>query len=327
MTAPPVVTVANGSPSVPAGSSAVLEMQHHEINRSWQLLNFVLERRERIAPYQPPAAPKAQPFPDTAALLAQLRYGAGVELAVMLEYLTAAWSLRHDLGGLPQPLRDDVCAAFAEIRRIAIGEMRHVRTVNDLLAGLSPAGTFEPALAVAAEIPLGRAGEFQPLMFRAAEPATIADFIAIEAPSQSVDGLYGRVFETLVQGAGSEEQIQSVRALMSEGGDHFQTFIFVQEWLSRHTPSAYLVKGGPAAPPENDTEHKILQQRFVGVLTSLYEGYKAGIPGGAGTINAARNAMLGQGGIEGALDAVAAKGLLLKFDPIADPRFAPIHHP
>jgi len=75
----------------------------------------------------------------------------------MLEYLTAAWSLRHDLGGLPQPLRDDVCAAFAEIRRIAIGEMRHVRTVNDLLAGLSPAGTFEPALAVAAEIPLGRA--------------------------------------------------------------------------------------------------------------------------------------------------------------------------
>jgi len=164
-------------------------------------------------------------------------------------------------------------------------------------------------------------------MFRAAEPATIADFIAIEAPSQSVDGLYGRVFETLVQGAGSEEQIRSVRALMSEGGDHFQTFIFVQEWLSRHTPSAYLVKGGPAAPPENDTEHKILQQRFVGVLTSLYEGYKAGIPGGAGTIDAARNAMLGQGGIEGALDAVAAKGLLLKFDPIADPRFAPIHHP
>ena len=53
----------------------------------------------------------------------------------------------------------------------------------------------------------------------------------------------------------------------------------------------------------------------------------SGIPAGAGTINAARASMLGQTGIEGALDAVAAAGLLVKFDPIADPRFAPIPHP
>jgi hypothetical protein len=70
-----------------------------------------------------------------------------------------------------------------------------------------------------------------------------------------------------------------------------------------------------------------LQQRFTGLLTALYDGYKAGIPAGAGTINAARASMLGQTGIEGALDAVAAAGLLVKFDPIADPRFAPIPHP
>ena len=50
LTAPPVVTTSNGNPSVPAGSTAVLEMQHHEINRDWQLLNFVLERRERVTP-------------------------------------------------------------------------------------------------------------------------------------------------------------------------------------------------------------------------------------------------------------------------------------
>ena len=31
--------------------------------------------------------------------------------------------------------------------------------------------------------------------------------------------------------------------------------------------------------------------------------------------------------VEGALNAVAAAGLLVTFDPIADPRFAPIHHP
>ena len=327
LTAPPVVTIANGSPEVPAGSTAVLEMQHHEINRDWQLLNFVLERRERVAPYQTPAPPKADPFPNAAALFAQLRYAAGVELGVMLEYLSAAWSLRQDFGALPQALRDDIRAAFAEIRRIAIGEMRHVRTVNDLIAGLSPADMFEPALAVAAEIPLGGPGQFQPLQYRAAEPATIDDFIALEAPSQSIDGLYARVYESLLHGAGSEEQIQSVRTLMSEGGDHFQTFIFVKEWLGRHARETYLVAGGPAPPPTGNPQHQTVQQRFVAVLNALYDGYKAGIPAGAGTINRARNSMLGPDGVEGALDAVTAAGLLVKFDPVADPRFAPIHHP
>jgi hypothetical protein len=327
LTAPPVVAIANGSPSVPAGSTAVREMEHHEINRDWQLLNFVLERRERIVPYQPSAASAAAPFPNTNALVAQLRYAAGVELAVMLEYLSAAWSLRRDLNALPQVLRDDIRTAFAEIRRIAIGEMLHLRAVNDLIAELSGAG-FEPALAVASEIPLGGPGQFQPLTFRAAEPATIDDFIKIEAPSQSVDGLYSRIFATLIAGAGTEEQIQSMRAVMSEGGDHFQTFLFIKEWLGRHTPpSTYLVPGGPADPPAGNAEHATLQQRYVGLLTALHDGFKAGIPAGAATINAARASMLGQAGIEGALDAVAAKGFLVKFDPVADPRFAPIAHP
>ena len=327
LTSPPVVNIANGSPSAPAGSTAVREMAHHEISRDWQLLNFVLERREHIVPYREPAAPTAAPFPNTAALIAQLRYAAGVELAVMLEYLSAAWSLRQDLNGLSPMLRDDIRAAFAEIRRIAIGEMRHVRAVNDLLSGLSPPGGFEPALAIAAEIPLGGPNQFQPLTFRPAAPATIDDFITIEAPSQSVDGLYSRVFETLLAGAGTEEQIQSVRTLMSEGGDHFQTFIFAKEWLGRHSPQSYLVAGGPADPPAGNAEHRVLQQRFVGVLNLLYDGYKAGIPAGASMINAARSSMLGQTGIEGALNAIAATGLLVKFDPVADPRFAPIPHP
>jgi len=327
LAAPPAVTISNGSPSVPAGSTAVLEMQHHEINRDWQLLNFVLERREQIVPYQTPTPPKANPFPNMAALLAQLRYAAGVELAVMLEYLSAAWSLRQDVSAMPQELRDDVRAAFAEIRRIAIGEMRHIRTVNDLIAGLSPTGAFQPALAVAAEIPLGGPGQFQPLQFRPAIPETIQDFVTIEAPSQSVDGLYAAVFETLIQGAGTEEQIQSVSTLISEGGDHFQTFIFVQEWLGRHAPATYLVGGGPPAPPPGNRQHQTLQQRLADVLNMLYGGYKAGIPAGAEEINAGRGAMLGSDGVEGALDAVAAVGLLVTFDAVTDPRFAPIHHP
>jgi hypothetical protein len=37
--------------------------------------------------------------------------------------------------------------------------------------------------------------------------------------------------------------------------------------------------------------------------------------------------MLGSSGVEGALDALAAKGFLVVFDPLSDPRFAPIPHP
>jgi hypothetical protein len=327
LTAPPVVTIANGSPSVPIGSTAVREMQHHEINRDWQLLNFVLERREQITPYQPSSASAAAPFADKAALLAQLRYAAGVELAVMLEYLSAAWSLRRGVNNLPQVLRDDVRTAFTEMRRIAIGEMLHLRAVNDLLSELTGAA-FEPALAVATAIPLGAAGQFQPLQFRAAVPEAIDDFVSIEAPSQSIDGLYSRIFATLAAGIGTEEQIQSMRAVMSEGGDHFQTFLFIKEWLGRHTPpSTYLVAGGPVAPPAGSAEHATLQQRFVALLSALHDGLKKGIPAGAPAINAARSAMLGPNGIEGALDAVAAKGFLVTFDPVADPRFASIAPP
>lgn len=326
---PPVANPAGSDANPPANSSAIAEMLHHEINRNWQQLNFVLDRREQIAPYKPnDNDPSNAPrLPNLATLISHLRFAAGVELAVALEYLSAAWSLKKP-AGLPQPLRNDVTAAFAEIRRIAIGEMRHIRAVNDVLASLSPPAAFDPALAVASEIPDGALGLFRPLQFRAAAIQTIDDFIRIEAPSESVDGLYAPIYATLLDGMGTEEQIQSIRTVMSEGGDHYQTFLFVKEWLARHVPdTTYLIGPNLSAPPAGDTDHKTLQSRYAALLQALYDGYKAGMPKGAATVNAARNSMLGVTGIEGALDAVAAKGFLVVFDPIPDPRFAPITRP
>ena len=48
---------------------------------------------------------------------------------------------------------------------------------------------------------------------------------------------------------------------------------------------------------------------------------------GASDINAARNAMLGTEGLEGAAQAVADAGFLVAFDDISDPKFAPVDHP
>jgi hypothetical protein len=287
-------------------------------------LNFVVERRERVTPYAPNSL-LAQPLPDEKSLLAHLRFAAGIELAVMLEYLSAAWSIRKP-DGLPQPLRDDVKAAFFEIRRIAIGEMLHIRAVNDILSALSPPGQFEPALAVATDIPDG-VGTLRPHVFRPADAETIADFVKIEAPSQSIDGVYAAIYATLVANGAKDEIIQSIRTLTSEGGDHYQTFLFVQEWLGRHTPASYLIANPLPAPPPTDATHLDLQTKYLQLLEDLYSAYKLGMPAGAADLAKARDFMVSLTGIVGELDAVAAKGFLIKFDPVADIRFAPIKPP
>jgi hypothetical protein len=80
-------------------------------------------------------------------------------------------------------------------------------------------------------------------------------------------------------------------------------------------------------PPAGNALHQTLQQEYLSILERLFNGYTLGIPAGAPDINAARNAMLGTAGLDGAAEAVAAAGFLVTLDPINDPRFAPVAHP
>jgi hypothetical protein len=313
-------------PPVATSTGNTTEIPHHAINRDWQRLNFVLERREQLVPYRSQAF-NAQPLPDQNALLRELRYAAGVELAVMQEYLTAAWSLQRP-NGQPALLRDDLRVAFAELLRVAIAEMRHLRAVNDVLVRFpTPApAPFVPALAVASQIPSGPAGQFRAVGFRPATAAVLQQFVAIEAPSQAVDGVYARILATLESGAGDEEQQQTIRTVMAEGEDHWQTFLFVSEWLGRHQESDYL-RPALAPPPAGNEAHAELQRRYQALLKNLFDAYTMRIPAGASAINLARGSMLGADGIEGALDAIASQNFLIVFDPIADARFAAIDPP
>jgi hypothetical protein len=54
--------------------------------------------------------------------------------------------------------------------RIAIGEMRHIRAVNDVLASLRITMPFVPALRVTRELPGTPAGTFRPVQPRPALP-------------------------------------------------------------------------------------------------------------------------------------------------------------
>ena len=314
---------ANPPPPARAADPTPIELRHREINTRWQTLNFVVGRREVVAPFV--MRPMTDnPLASAAQLARFLRYAAGVELTVAQEYLTAAYSLRLP-AGLPQPLADDIRVSHAELMRIAIGEMRHLRAVNEVLRALLPPGAaFTPALQPASRLPGKQPGTFDPATFTAATRQAIQNFIDIEAPSVSVDGVYARILATLERD-GPHDAEQSVRTVMAEGEDHFEAFRAIQVWLSAHQESQYLRSANNTAPPANDPDHQELQARYRDILEQLHRGYMFGNPGGAPDINAARMDMVGP--LDAAAQRIAQRGFLVIFDPLTDPRFAPIDPP
>ncbi|MDT5050903.1 MAG: hypothetical protein QOG75_6825, partial [Mycobacterium sp.] len=201
------------------------ELRHHEINARWQELDVVVDGREQRMPYAPGVVPGVAL--DPAALVPTLRYAAGVEQAVMLEYLAAAFSLNRDAGDDGSTVRQDVAVAQFEMMRVAQSEMRHLKAVNGLLLHehqvSGAVGAFQPVLGVATIIP-GAGGMRVPSMnFRPLTTAVLDDFVQIEAPSKSVDALYGRILATY-QRAGRDTQAATVAQIMAEGADHFATF-------------------------------------------------------------------------------------------------------
>ena len=305
----------------PATARAPTELEYYEINRAWQSLNFVVGRREVIEKFAARQV-DGQPLP-AADLEKYLRYAAGVELAVAHEYLAAAYSLRLP-DGLATGLADDIRAAHAEIMRVAIGEMRHLRAVNDVLRGLAAPGTFKPALQVASAVPGDKPGETRPVVARAATRQAIKDFIDIEAPSVSVDGVYSRILATLVRD-GPHALEQSIRTIMAEGEDHYQTFRSIQEWLNRHPQESDYLRSTRGPPPSDDADHRKLQTLYAALLDELHRGYSVGGTEGTRDINAARADMLGP--IDAAAQAIAQRGFVVTFDRLTDPRFKPIDPP
>jgi hypothetical protein len=177
---------------------------------------------------------------------------------------------------------------------------------------------------VATAVP-GAAGAIVPSMsFRPLTAAVIADFVEIEAPSKSVDALYGRILATYQQ-SGRDTQAATVAQIMAEGADHFATFGVIQELLSAHQEGEYLRP--VAIPAAGDERLGPLQQRYESMLDHFFKGYSVGVPPGRTEITAARTIMLGSGGVEGACGELAAQNVLPVFAVPADGRFAPVAPP
>jgi hypothetical protein len=302
-------------------------MQYFEINRRWQKLNFVIEGREQTGPYAERAF-TGTPLPD-GSLEPYLRYAAGVELAVLHEYLAAVYSLKSG-DGLNHILRDDIRASRAEIMRIALGEMRHLRAVNIVLASVMGRPNYRPALGVATKLPGGKSSPPVPVVISAFDRFAQQRFIDIESPSEpaasrTLDGVYARILATL-ELKGTPEDCQAIRTIMSEGEDHYRTFLSIQEWLARHDEADYLRAVKPKRAPLKNPLNQTLQHEYATLLDALYRGYSAVLPDGAADVNTARNTMIS--GVDPAADALAQSGFLIVFNaPAGDTRFASIAPP
>jgi hypothetical protein len=302
------------------------ELRHHEINHRWQELDVVLDGREQRVAYAPDIVPGVALADEK--LISTLRYAAGVELAVMLEYLAAAYSLNLGAGQVNSALRQDVAVAHYEIMRVAQSEMRHLKAINGLLLDEHQrhgVGAFLPALGVATEVPAAGGATVDSMNFRPLTPEVLDDFVEVEAPSMSVDALYGRILATY-QRDGKDTQAATVIQVMAEGADHYSTFVVVRELLGRHGPAAYLLDPLEVPDPGDEALNE-LQERFETMLGHFFAGYAVGLPDGRSAIEAGRALMLGDDGVEGACKDLAARGILPVFDHPSDPRFPAVDPP
>jgi hypothetical protein len=243
----------------------------------------------------------------------------------MHTYLAAAFSLRDPDSVANRDLADDIAAAHYEIVRIAVGEMRHIRAVRDVLIAMVASPPFDPPLRIATRVP-GVSPNDPPRVLTPSglTPAALETFIEIEGPNVSVDGLYNRILATL-ELVGNERSEQSIRRVMTEGEDHQKIFMAIREWLAPHSTAEYLRSTTLASPPGGNAAHATLQTQYRSVLESLHAGYSRTTVEGGADVNTARNAMMGS--LLAACEAVAQAGFLVTFDPVADPRFVSIDPP
>jgi Ferritin-like len=298
------------------------QMDHYEISNRWQELAIVLKGKEISQIYRSPTADTANPFDSPNELAEKLVALAGLEHVLCLEYLYAMYSLltpaEIDRSTWPK-LGDDLTFVRHELLLIAVGEMRHLRWVNQLLWELDHTGiltgNYGPALQVATDIPIG-GGITRPRQLRPLDRQTLTDFIAVEAPSSGIDGQYARVIATLRQPQYPETLYQLAGKIIADGVEHFSKFSEVQTILSPYHRDPepnnfvppYLRHITPA--PSDNAEAQQALAGYQRLLANLASAYQSGDMEDAGNIVAARQEMIG---LDVIAKQIALKGIGIPF--------------
>lgn len=260
---PPVVTYdlwRNGHPqntTVPPDERVPREMNHAELITGWEILPVVIDDREtdRFKARPEHTLPDDELFPDRATIIARLRYLAGIEHALMIEYLYAFYSIDAprrrpaptDLG----PLR--LYEAANTVLSVAIDEMRHFRWVNEILVLLGETPVVARVLQTRDTDGNGRFLKHT-FALEAATQERIDWFILVEQSSQNVDpdvqsdtvdGMYTRLFLSIDKSTEIGEEIKGrvlhlIKLIIDEGYDHYHRFLRVRQLLPVPPDESYL---------------------------------------------------------------------------------------
>ena len=242
------------------GTDPNATMDHADVIRQWEDLPFVVAETEtdRFAPRPAPSSPELL---NRAEVVRRLRYLAGVEHALSVEYLYAFYSLAAPR---QRPVAADdpvgrVFTAAEEVFRVAVDEMRHLRWVNEMLGLLGEPHELGRAGIIGEDLDGdGRAFE-RPFELLPLTPAQLQWFVDVEDRSNdfdpggnddSVDGMYTRILLSIQQlpdfaDDERERLAHLVKLIIDEGIDHFQRFRRAQEALAGLDPGTYLRLDGP----------------------------------------------------------------------------------
>ncbi len=220
------------------GSYVVLnrpfQMDHYQINRTWQQLSVVIQGAEIGAVWSPPDDVDARPYGSAAEMAEVIRTRlAPTELTLALEYLYARSSVVDPATlppDAPETLHDDAVFIRHFILLTAVSEMQHLRFANQLLWGLFDSGRvtdppFVPVLAPSMTVPTpNRDAPWRPAELRPLTMDVLDDFIAIEHPRAEIDHSWSRVVATLRHTSYPAHLVELAERVARDGNDHYSRF-------------------------------------------------------------------------------------------------------
>jgi hypothetical protein len=285
----------------------------YEINLKWQELDFVLQGQEMTKTPDRWLADTSDPYNSIAEMIADLSDDlAGLELTLALEYLYACFSLRSPDQVTPDQERDwpgltgDLRAARQLLLSVALGEMTHLRWVNQVLwlvcRAFPDQGPYTPALTPAEYIAEPGPDDPDRKRRRALRPATpevLQSFVEVERPDGRLDTEYIRLVQYLRD---SDEPFpeglyQLAVRIDSDGVQHYQKFRDIKRILAPYSANdaLYLRPVTVAGPPYADAVQLAID-RIAIALSALGEAYaleaaQVDMPTANARIRTARDAM------------------------------------
>jgi len=286
----------------------------------WHRLPVVLDDREQPAPSRTPA-----PRPAPADLLtrneavAELRYLATVEHALVVEYLYAYYSLTGSRS-TRAPFREPsgpIDIAANELFQIAIDEMRHLLWANELLRLL---GEKEPSTGRAEIIgqePIDGSGrkiypgrQYHPRKFKLRRLSSLAFklFIEVERASQSENaiqsaspGMYIEVLRSVTNPDRARFPDQGnvarlgpiVKLIIDEGVGHYHRFEAIQKALRGLKRRDYLrpFRGSADSTSGSLALVELCRHYYHSILEAIHIGFSMGEEVGGDIVRAAVRSM------------------------------------